>query len=305
LTASDGVVSFKGVPFAEPPGQIPFPGDAAPLGVKPGEDCLYLNMWAPQKPAAAKLPVMVWIHGGGFVNGGSSPPVYDGSAFAKSDVVLVSMNYRIARFGFFAHPGLSAEQGAKPTANFGLLDQIAALEWVKRNVAAFGGDPSNVTVFGESAGGMSVNALLTAPLASGLLHKAIIQSGGGRPGMPGGRKMGGGPGSAESTGVDYARQIGIEGEGADALAKLRALSADELAKGLNMASMGNASYVGGPVKGGLKADRARALLNPGNSTNVGEVGFRVGGDQMMAEPARKIARTLSAGGRPTEPAVLM
>jgi para-nitrobenzyl esterase len=325
--------------------QIPFPGDAAPLGVKPAEDCLYINVWAPEKPSSAKLPVMVWIYGGGFVNGGSSPPVYDGSAFAKSDVVLVSMNYRIARFGFFAHPALSAEQGAKPTANFGLLDQVAALQWVKRNAAAFGGDASNVTIFGESAGGMSVNSLLTTPLATGLVHKAIVQSGGGRPGLVGGRKMGSGPNSAESSGVDFAKQMGIAGEGADALAKLRALSAEDVAKGLNMASMGAPGYVGGPVEDGqvvlgaptdlyaagkgarvpvmigatnmdigflpvksldelyalygAKANRAQALLNPNNSTHFGEVAFRAGGDQMMSEPARQIARTLSARGQPT------
>ena len=370
---ADGVVSFKGIPFAEPPVgqlrwrapvpakkwsgvriasahgpdcmQIPFPGDAAPLGVPPKEDCLYMNVWAPAKPSSAKLPVMVWIYGGGFVNGGSSPSVYDGSAFARSGVVLVSFNYRIARFGFFAHPALSVEQGGKPTANFGLLDQVAALQWVKRNVAAFGGDPSNVTVFGESAGGMSVNTLLTTPLAAGLLHKAIIQSGGGRPGMLGGLKMGGGPGSAESTGVGFAKQMGIEGEGADALAKLRALSAEDIAKGLNLASMGTPNYVGGPVEDGFlvlgaptqlyaagkgakvpvmvgatnmdigflgaknmdelfamfgdRSAQARKLLNPADGTNFGEVAFRAGGDQMMSEPARQIARTLSARGQPT------
>jgi para-nitrobenzyl esterase len=370
---ADGVVSFKGIPYAQPPVgnnrwrapqpakkwqgvrkadeygpdcmQIPFPGDAAPLGVPPKEDCLYINVWAPEKPSSEKLPVMVWIYGGGFVNGGSSPAVYDGSAFAKSDVVLVSMNYRIARFGFFAHPALTKEQGAKPTANFGLLDQVAALEWVKRNIVAFGGDASNVTIFGESAGGMSVNTLLTTPLAKGLVHKAIIQSGGGRPGMVGGRKLGGGPGSAESTGVDFAKSVGIEGEGAEALAKLRALSAEEIAKGLNMASMGgNNTYVGGPVEDGWvvlgaptrlyakgvgarvpvmvgatnmdigfvaakdfdelfapfgdKAARAKQILNPGNSTHFGEVAFRVGGDQMMSEPARQVARALSARGQP-------
>jgi para-nitrobenzyl esterase len=370
---ADGVVSFKGIPFAQAPVgelrwrapqpvkkwagvksastygpdcmQVPFPGDAAPLGVPPAEDCLYMNVWAPEKPSSAKLPVMVWIYGGGFVNGGSSPAVYDGSAFAKRDVVLVSFNYRIARFGFFAHPALSAEQGSKPTANFGLLDQVAALQWVKRNVAAFGGDPSNVTIFGESAGGMSVNTLLTTPLAEGLVHKAILQSGGGRPGMLGGRKMGGGAGSAESTGVEFAKQAGIQGEGADALAKLRALPADVVAKGLNLASMGASGYVGGPVEDGFlvlgsptqlysagkgarvpvmvgatnmdigfvqaksidelfapfgdKSARARELLNPDNSTNLGAVAFRVGGDQMMAEPARKIAQVLSARGQPT------
>ena len=196
---SDGVVAFKGIPFALPPvrelrwrapqpvkpwsgvreatkfgadcAQEPFPGDAAPLGVPSDEDCLYVNVWTPAKRASGKLPVMVWIYGGGFVNGGSSPPVYDGTPFAKDGVVLVSFNYRLGHFGFFAHPALSAEQAGAPLGNYGLMDQVAALKWVQKNVAAFGGDPKNVTIFGESAGGISVHALMTSPLASGLFQK--------------------------------------------------------------------------------------------------------------------------------------
>src|SRR5262245_13620443 len=205
---ADGVKSWKGVPFAAPPTgdlrwraprpaaawsgvreakayandcmQLPFPSDAAPLGTPPAEDCLYLNVWAPEKPAAPKLPVMVWIYGGGFVNGGSSPAVYDGSQFAKQGIVLVSFNYRLGRFGFFAHPALSAEHPGEPLGNYAFMDQIAALQWVQKNISAFGGNPKDVTVFGESAGGMSAHALLTSPTAKGLFHKAIIESGGGR-----------------------------------------------------------------------------------------------------------------------------
>ncbi len=187
----DGIASWKGIPFAAPPVgslrwrapqavqpwtgvrqatshaadcmQLPFPSDAAPLGTKPDEDCLYLNVW---KPAASqgKLPVLVWIYGGGFVNGGSSPPTYSGAELAKQGVVVISFNYRIGRFGFFALPQLTREAGDKtPLGNYGFMDQIAALQWIKRNAAAFGGDPANVTITGESAGGMSVNALLTSP----------------------------------------------------------------------------------------------------------------------------------------------
>jgi para-nitrobenzyl esterase len=116
------------------------------------------------------------------VNGGSSPAVYDGSAFARQGIVFVSFNYRLGRFGFFAHPALSKESPNGPHGNYGYLDQIAALQWVQRNAAAFGGDPGNVTLFGESAGGGSVNALMISPLARGLFHKAIVQSGGGRAG---------------------------------------------------------------------------------------------------------------------------
>lgn len=371
--SEQGVVSFKGVPFAAPPTgalrwrppqpvqpwagvrkateygpdcmQQPFPGDAAPLGVTPAEDCLYLNVWRPAPATATKkLPVMLWIYGGGFVNGGSSPAVYDGGEFAKSGVVLVSFNYRLGRFGFFAHPALSAEQPSGPLVNYGLMDQIAALKWVHKNVAAFGGDPANVTVFGESAGGMSVLTLLTTQLAEGLFHKAIVQSGGGRSSVFRPRALRGGPDSAEAVGVAFAKKFGIEGEDAGALLKLRALPASELAKNLNMASMmTDPTYIGGPVqddrlvmgvaidlfsagKGarmpvmvgatsmdvgfvrgttldeifapfGAQAAVARAIYNPTNSSRVEEVALRIGGDQLMIEPARELARVLAARGQ--------
>ncbi|HTT00888.1 MAG TPA: carboxylesterase family protein [Steroidobacteraceae bacterium] len=369
---ANGVVSFKGIPFAAPsigaerwrapqpiaawtgvrPAvrfapdcmQVPFPGDAAPLGVAPGEDCLYLNVWRPEHPSAAKLPVMVWIYGGGFVNGGSSPPEYDGTQFARDGVVLVSFNYRLGNFGFFAHPALSVEQRGAPLGNYAFMDQIAALKWVQRHVAAFGGDPGNVTIFGESAGGMSVHVLLTSPLASGLFHKAIVESGGGRPGLFGTRPLSGTPESAEAIGLALARRFGIEGGGVDALVKLRAIPAGELVSGLNIATMSrDPTYVGGPVldgqlnmgaptqlyaagKGmrvpvmigansmdigfmqaktldelyaqfGPDAAAARALYG-GADADVRAVAFRAGGDQLMVEPVRAIARLLSARGQP-------
>ncbi|UTP40052.1 carboxylesterase family protein [Phenylobacterium sp. LH3H17] len=139
------------------------------------EDCLQLNVFAPK--AARKAPVMVWLHGGGHRTGAGW--VYDGSNFARDGVVLVSINYRLGPLGYFAHPALTREAGAEPTGNYGLMDQIAALEWVQRNIAAFGGDPKNVTVFGESAGGMSTLALLSTPKAKPLFKRAIVQSGGG------------------------------------------------------------------------------------------------------------------------------
>ncbi len=213
--------------------QIPFKADAAPLGVKPSEDCLYLNIWTPTGQSRKKRPVMVWIYGGGFVNGGSSPPVYTGRAFAESDVVFVSFNYRLGRFGFFAHPALKREAAGAPTGNYAILDQIAALKWVQDNIAAFGGDPGNVTIFGESAGGMSVHALATTPLAKGLFHKAIVMSGGGRDLM--------GPiktdAEAEAIGAAFARAKGVAGDGADAPAALRALPADAVMSGLNLMSL--------------------------------------------------------------------
>jgi para-nitrobenzyl esterase len=141
------------------------------------EDCLSLNVWTPAKDAQAKLPVMVWIHGGGFMAGASSEPRQDGEVLATRGVVVVSMNYRLGIFGFLVLPELAAESDRQAAGNYGLLDQVAALKWVCRNVASFGGDPGNVTIFGESAGSFSVSALMASPLAKGLFHKAIGESG--------------------------------------------------------------------------------------------------------------------------------
>lgn len=248
------VTSFKGIPFAAPPvGELRWRPPAAPAawtGVReartfgpacmqmrapqPGappmaqsEDCLYLNVWAPAsaKPGR-KLPVMVWIHGGSFTGGAGSIPVYDGSHFAERGVVLVTANYRLGRLGFFAHPALTAEAPGGPLGNYGIMDNIAALEWVKANIAAFGGDPSNVTAFGESAGGILVNFLMTAPEAKGLFQKAISQSGFGRsPGVP---IRGEAARTGEKIGTTYAASVGIAGAGPAAAKALRALSAEQL-----------------------------------------------------------------------------
>jgi para-nitrobenzyl esterase len=293
--AAAGVVSWKGIPFAAPPVgdlrwreprpaapwkgvraadayahdcmQEPFPSDAAPLGTPPAEDCLYLNVWAPEKPAAPKLPVMVWIHGGGFVNGGSSPAVYDGSRFAKRGVVFVSFNHRLGRFGFFAHPALSKENPKGPLGNYGYLDQIAALKWVQRNVAAFGGDAGNVTVFGESAGGGSVNTLMVSARARSLFHKAIVESGGGRAGgimTP--RTLG----EAEAVGVAFAKSAGVTGEGAEGLAALRKLPASELVRGLNLMSMGQQrdTYAGPMIDGTVVTEEPEAAFRAGRQARV-------------------------------------
>lgn len=144
----------------------------------PSEDCLYLNIWAPRTAAGA--PVMVWIYGGAFQIGSSASIVYDGENFAADGVVFVSFNYRVNKFGFFAHPALTKESAKAPLGNYAVLDQIAALKWVKANIDKFGGDPNNVTIFGESAGAMSVQYLMASPLAKGLFDKAISESGFGR-----------------------------------------------------------------------------------------------------------------------------
>jgi len=141
------------------------------------EDCLFLNVWSPEKTSGAKLPVMVWIYGGGFVTGSTSEARQDGTNLAQQGIIVVSMNYRLGIFGFFVHPELAKESGRNAAGNYGLLDQVAALQWVHDNIAAFGGDSGNVTIFGESAGSFSVSAQMASPLAKGLFHKAIGESG--------------------------------------------------------------------------------------------------------------------------------
>ena len=149
---------------------------ARPLAGKNSEDCLYLNVWTPANRANAPLPVMVWIHGGGFIGGSGSAEESRGESLARKGVVVVTFNYRLGPFGFFAHPLLSAESGHNVSGNYGLLDQIAALRWIRENISNFGGDPERVTIFGASAGGVSVCYLLISPLARGLFQRAIAES---------------------------------------------------------------------------------------------------------------------------------
>ena len=202
---TDGVASFKGIPFAAPPmgdlrwkapqltkawtgvrkadayapGCMQDPGMSKMMGSSPNvsEDCLYLNVWTAAKTTEEKLPVMVWIHGGAFVGGMTGTPMFDGTKFAQKRVVLVSVAYRLGVFGFMAHPELSRESG-KGSGTYGIQDMIAGLQWVKNNIAQFGGDPSRVTIFGESAGGIAVGMLSAAPQAKGLFQRAISESGG-------------------------------------------------------------------------------------------------------------------------------
>ncbi len=197
---------FRGIPYAAPPvGNLRWRAPAPPAqwdGVRPArqfsaaswqsleyckaigggdpgqfsEDCLYLNIWTPDRRGDKPLPVMVWLHGGGYTIGAGGLTPYDGAAFASRGVILVSINYRLGHLGFFAHPALEEEDPDGPLYNFALLDQISALHWVQENIHAFGGDASNVTLFGESAGARSVLSLLASPLAKNLFHKAIVQS---------------------------------------------------------------------------------------------------------------------------------
>jgi para-nitrobenzyl esterase len=203
----------------------------------PSEDCLYLNVWRPADQTARNLPVMVWIYGGGFTGGSSASPNTSGAGFAKQGVVLVAMNYRVGRFGFFAFPALSTEHPEETKGNYAYMDQIAALQWVKRNIAAFGGNPNNVTIFGFSAGGVSVHSMLASPMATRLFQKAIAESGGSRDSVLTARPMRADgtdpnyPVSAETIGITFAKSMGIEGTDQAALAKLRALSAEQVLRG--------------------------------------------------------------------------
>ena len=254
-TATEGVIVYKGVPFAAPPvgslrwrePQPVLPWDGVKMADKfgpaaiqndqvPGsfyhteffatgdpersEDCLYLNIWT---PAAGnpdrKLPVAMWIHGGSYTQGFGHEIEFDGEQWAKRDVILVTINYRLGIYGFLAHPLLSAESPHHVSGNYGLFDQLAAIRWIKRNIAQFGGDPDNLTIFGQSAGAGSVQALVASPLTTGLIQKAIIQSGGGMRGL-------GLSGALEN--AAEGGQTFFDGAGLTTLEQMRAASVEDI-----------------------------------------------------------------------------
>jgi para-nitrobenzyl esterase len=242
----NGVRVFKGIPFAAPPVgdlrwkapqpvaawsgvkaadkfgnqcmQLPYPESSpyfSPAPSATSEDCLYLNVWTAAS-AGEKRPVMVWIHGGAWTRGAGSTPTYDGVALAKKGVVVVTANYRLGVFGFLAHPELTAESPQHASGNYAILDHVAALEWVRKNIASFGGDPERVTIFGESAGSWSVNTLQATPRAKGLFHRAIGESG---------------AQFARTARLAEAEQGGValaKAAGADSLPALRAVPAEKL-----------------------------------------------------------------------------
>ena len=263
----NGLRSYRNVPYAAPPvGDLRWrppqpvanwatPRDASAFGpicwqtdrltkiyggtLEPtSEDCLSLNIWTAAGPPRSGerpllRPVMVWVHGGSFTHGSGRSVVYDGTRFARSGIVVVTINYRLNGFGFFAHPALSAESPTHTSGNQGLLDQVAALRWVQANIAHFGGDPNNVTLFGESAGAYSVADQLASPLARGLFQKAILESGSAFRTLPPLRATGDSARSGEQFGVAVARATGVDASvaaDAEGLRRLRALPADSLLK---------------------------------------------------------------------------
>src|SRR5579872_4628392 len=205
LNADSSVRMFRNVPFAAPPvgnlrwqpPQPPLPwtgvrkadeygshcvqgkvfGDIEGRGKEMSEDCLYATIWAPAKPTGAPMPVYLWFYGGGFAAGAADEPRYDGESFARRGIIVVNVNYRLGVFGFLAHPGLTKESPHRASGNYGLADQIMALQWVRDNIARFGGNPGNGTIFGESAGASDVNALIASPRSKGLFLRVMAQSG--------------------------------------------------------------------------------------------------------------------------------
>jgi para-nitrobenzyl esterase len=270
----DGLTVYRGIPFAAPPvgdlrwrapqpvakwdgvketvkfapaciqGMMMGPGGSGPA---PSEDCLYLNVWSPAKSPRDRVPVFVWIYGGGFAGGATSMPTFSGEKLAKKGVILVSIAYRVGQMGFFVHPELSAETKNRVSGNYGLLDMISGLQWIQKNIAAFGGDPQRVTIFGESAGGIAVSMLCASPLAKGLFHGAISESGGSfgppRPDPLPGENM------RRLADAERAGEETLKAAGVASIAEARKLSPDKLSGGSGRGRGGPAARGGGGPPG--------------------------------------------------------
>jgi para-nitrobenzyl esterase len=285
------VASFKSIPFAVPPvgerrwtNPEPAPAwrgkrlatDFSPqcaqepyaegsMFTRPSppssEDCLYLNVWTVNIDTESPTAVMVWIHGGSLTRGTGSTALYDGTKLAEKGVVLVTINYRLGPLGYMAHPELTGESKHGSSGNYGTLDQIAALKWVQKNIASFGGDPSNVTIFGESAGSWSVNHLTASPLAAGLFTKAIGESGGKFDPMPVLGRESNGIASAESTGEVFAKHLG-----AKKLSQLRTMTSDEILNGF--ATFKSQGFTQPNVDGWVFPDHIATIYEDGKQNNV-------------------------------------
>ena len=289
LTTDSQVRIFKGIPYAAPPvgnlrWQPPQPAakwhdtlaakdfghhcyqtnpfsDMTFTDAGPSEDCLTLNIWSPAKAKPGSLPVMVWIHGGGYTAGSASEPRHDGQFLAHRNVVIVTLNYRLGIFGFFTHPDLAAESPHHAAGNYGLLDQAAALAWVSRNITAFGGDPNNITVFGESAGSFSVSSLMASPLSKTLIAKAIGESGG----------------AFHSSGLPYPTLAKTEQDDADfaqtalhasTIADLRKISADDIIKAASAHTTPPPPHFGPVVDGYFLPQSVPDIYAAGNQAHI-------------------------------------
>jgi para-nitrobenzyl esterase len=281
----DGVAFFKNIPFAQPPvGNLrwrePLSAEAwtgvrgasafgpacvqsGHLNVVSSEDCLQLNIWTPSWPMKSPVPVMVWFHGGGNIAGSAIEPLFNGEDFARLGVILVSANYRLGVFGFFAHPELTKESAHHSSGNYALLDQIMVLQWVHDNIVNFGGDPRNVTIFGESAGSMDVNTLLTTPGSKGLFARAIAESG-----AVGNSPAGAPPplAEAENRGVALAAKLNITGDGS--LAKLRAVSTEDLLKAATPGPVGGGGMLGIDIDGWVLPESPANVFAEGHEHKV-------------------------------------
>ncbi|MEO8910002.1 MAG: carboxylesterase family protein [Gemmatimonadaceae bacterium] len=323
VDSASGVNVFRGIPYAAPPvGPLRWqPPQPAPrwTGVRPAgalghncmqhqpysdidpftagvsEDCLYLNVWTKSLGArSAPRPVLVWIHGGGFWAGFGGEERHNGGPLAKKGAVVVTLNYRLGPLGFLAHPALAAESPHHAAGNYGLLDQIAALQWVKRNIARFGGDPSRVTIFGESAGGMSVGSLVASPLAKGLFQGAILESGTG---------VGTGVASrdtAQAIAMRFADSLGVHGTSADAAQRLRSIDANKLiAASLQLGQPGSPVFYP-DVDGWVLPHPVDSALLRGTANIVPIIvgTNRDEGDAWAGAPSRAFARLALAHGAP-------
>ena len=319
VDSASGVLVFRGIPYAAPPvGDLrwrpPQPAakwsgvrDASKLGhncmqhqpyddIDPftagvSEDCLYLNVWTASLAPKLKRPVMVWIHGGGFWAGFGGEERHNGAPLAKKGAVVVTLNYRLGPFGFLAHPALASASPEDPVGNYGLLDQIAALRWVKKNIERFGGDPNRVTIFGESAGGMSVGSLIASPLAKGLFQRAILESGTGVNGLGVFTRD-----TAQAIAQQFVDSLHLQGTGADLVKQLRAVDAKDLL---------NASLHIGPqyqprffpvVDGWVLPHAVDTALMRGSANLVPVIvgTNRDEGDEWMAAPSRSFARLVTS-----------
>lgn len=293
---------FKGIPYAKPPvGELRWKAPMAPdpwkgvrtcftfppisiqknpthgefyqkeffpIAASMNEDCLYLNVWTSATTGTEKLPVMMWIHGGAYMQGYGHEMEFDGEAFCKRGVILVTINYRLGALGFLAHPELTKKDPTHVSGNYGILDQIQALKWINKNIAAFGGDPDNVTIFGQSAGGGSVQSLISSPLSKGLFHKAIIQSAGGVNTLGGNMTLE----EAEKVGVDICHKIGKDIE------ELMQMPAEEVRDLVNSALGGPNLLMRPNVDGFVLPDNPGDMLASGKHHDVLYMTGSVSGD---------------------------